>query len=55
MSFYCDECGYKNNEIQTGEIQEKGVLIKSRYTNKKVLLNYLGNSHIVRGFEQRFG
>jgi zinc finger protein len=29
MSFTCDECGYQNNEIQSGaEIKEKGIKIK---------------------------
>lgn len=36
VSFYCEECGYKNNEVQTGDIQEKGSKIKLRLTNKKV-------------------
>lgn len=29
MSFSCDDCGYQNNELQSGgEIQEKGIRIK---------------------------
>ena len=36
MSFNCDECGFKNNEVQTGAIQEKGAKIRLRLTNKKV-------------------
>lgn len=34
MSFECDHCGCKNNEVQSGEkIQEKGVLIRVTVTS----------------------
>lgn len=33
MSFECEHCGYKNNEIQSGEkIQEKGCLLRCKIT-----------------------
>lgn len=53
MSFACNECGYKNNEIQSGgEIAEKGIritlkaesqadlnrqLVKSDYASVKIV------------------
>lgn len=43
MSFECEHCGYKNNEIQSGErIQERGCLLKctistSRDLNRQVI------------------
>lgn len=38
MSFSCDECGYKNNEIQSaGSLAEKGVRIVLKLTNPEML------------------
>ena len=36
MSFECDHCGFKNNEIQSGErIQNKGITIECSITQEK--------------------
>lgn len=36
MSFECEHCGCKNNEIQSGDkVQEKGALIKCVITSSK--------------------
>ncbi|KAG5673100.1 hypothetical protein PVAND_003174 [Polypedilum vanderplanki] len=38
MSFTCDDCGYQNNEIQSGaEIKEKGIKIKLTVNEEKDL------------------
>ena len=38
MSFHCEECGFKNNEIQSGGvIQEKGVRITVTLANERDL------------------
>lgn len=38
MSFNCDECGYQNNEIQSGgQIQEKGIVIEVHLTTERDL------------------
>lgn len=38
MSFECDHCGLKNNEVQSGDkIQEKGALIQVSITSTKDL------------------
>ena len=38
MSFHCEECGFKNNEIQSGGvIQEKGVRITVTVANERDL------------------
>lgn len=37
MSFQCDHCGYKNNEIQSGgKVQEQGIRYIVKITDKKV-------------------
>ena len=38
MSFYCDKCGFHNNEIQPGgKLKDKGVKYNLRCTNPKDL------------------
>ena len=38
MSFHCEECGFKNNEIQSGGvIQEKGIRITVTLSNERDL------------------
>ena len=38
MSFHCEECGFKNNEIRSGGvIQEKGVRITVTLANERDL------------------
>ena len=36
MAFECDECGYRNSEVQSAEIQEKGCHFELKATRAEV-------------------
>ena len=49
MSFHCEHCGFKNNEIQSGGvIQEKGVRITVTVANERDLSRQVP-AFIIRG------
>ena len=51
MSFYCEHCGFRNNQIQpAGEIQEQGTKISFKLTHEDDLQRQVvkGDTAIVR-------